>query len=361
MIASVERRNNFDAIRLLAAGLVLYGHAFPLDGAVPPGILGNPVQTVGVKTFFVISGYLITQSWYRDPSLYRYFTRRALRILPGLFVVVAAAALLVGPIYTRLTLREYFSSPVTRDYFGNCALYIHYFLPGVFEHNTYPQAVNGSLWSLPAEVAMYLVVPPLWLLFHRLWRFRLGVLAITIALAAAGLYFARVAPIQPTPIVYGMSVTSFLEVSPYFMAGAVFYLFELRRFFDLQMALVVVTLAACATGGTVALEIVLLVALPYVVLSLALAAPARLHSAGRFGDLSYGVYLYGFPVQQMASATLGKLPPHVNFAICLPVVLAAAFASWHLVEKRALAWKPRARSEAPPEPVVSSEPRAIAK
>src|ERR1700752_3329146 len=90
--ANDKNDKGFDLLRLIGALLVLYGHAFPLAGQPAPGFLGNHIQTVGVKIFFVISGYLITKSWLNDPSLPRFAKKRFLRIFPGLAANVAFVA-----------------------------------------------------------------------------------------------------------------------------------------------------------------------------------------------------------------------------------------------------------------------------
>ena len=101
-------QNNFDAIRMLAALLVIYGHSYPLLGVAGPGWLGSSVQTVGVKIFFCISGFLIAKSWFGDGNVERYLLKRSLRIFPGLFLNVLVVCLIIGPLVTNLSLIEYF-------------------------------------------------------------------------------------------------------------------------------------------------------------------------------------------------------------------------------------------------------------
>src|SRR5262249_31135441 len=144
-----RHQNNFDTLRLIAAFLVVYGHSYPLTGNPQPSFAGNGVATIGVKIFFVISGYLVALSLLRDGNLVRFLIRRSLRILPVLGFVVLLTVAVLGPILTGTTLVGYFKSPLIALYLANIALYINYFLPGMFEHNIYPHAVNGSLWSLP--------------------------------------------------------------------------------------------------------------------------------------------------------------------------------------------------------------------
>jgi len=162
--------NNLDAVRLAAAWLVLYGHAFIFLGLPEPLFLSwLPLGPLGVLIFFTISGYLVSQSWARDPSLPRFLARRALRIFPALAVCTLLSVLVLGPLLTTLPLADYFASPHTVGYLRNIALYIGYYLPGVFEHNRVANAVNGSLWSLPVEFAMYLVIAAVGVLRASRW------------------------------------------------------------------------------------------------------------------------------------------------------------------------------------------------
>lgn len=159
MPRAVPRTNNFDALRLLAATVVVYGHAFPLTKTAQVVILGNSVESLAVKVFFVISGYLISESWLRDPQINRFLIRRALRIFPALIVVVLLSVLVLGPLATTLSIAGYFGNISVLMYLKNIFLYPVYYLPGVFQSNPYPIAVNGSLWSLPVEFSMYLLTP----------------------------------------------------------------------------------------------------------------------------------------------------------------------------------------------------------
>jgi peptidoglycan/LPS O-acetylase OafA/YrhL len=154
-----HRATNFDFLRLLAATFVVYGHSYPLTGRVSPSFCGNGFGSLGVKIFFSISGYMIASSWLHDPHFGRFWLRRALRILPALTVVVLLSVVVLGPLLTNLPLSIYLYSPQTFYYFYNLVLYINYDLPGVFDQNIFPHAVNGNLWSLPAEVFMYATVP----------------------------------------------------------------------------------------------------------------------------------------------------------------------------------------------------------
>jgi len=348
--APLKHKNLFDLLRLIAATMVLCSHAFSLTGRPAPGCLGNALGTLGVKIFFVISGLMITRSWLADPRLWPFATRRALRIMPALILVVLVTTFLMGPVATVLPLSEYFHDHATWFYLRNILLFPVYFLPGVFRDNVYPSAVNGSLWSLPAEVCMYVLTPLV------IWRqpaqARLAIGIVAALFTVCGLYCVRITPLHPVPVVYGTSLVSLLDVAAYFQVGAIFAVFGLERLgrpvFSLLLLLVcgvfVRHVGATNNIGVLA-EILLWLTLPYAVVSV---GSVRLH--GKLArllaqpDISYGMYLYGFPIEQLISAAFhGQISPWGEFALALPLTGLCGALSWVTVEKAALRLKPSRR------------------
>jgi len=336
-----RRKNNFDAIRLLAAIAVIFDHSHAITGHVGFAILGTSIGEIAVKVFFVISGYLIYTSWQVDPSFHRYLIRRALRIFPALIVLCLVTVLIVGPLLTTMAPGRYFSQCETYGYFKNILLYPQYFLPGVFQNNIYPRAVNGSLWTLPIEFAMYLLLPMVSLLVSAA-RTRWAMPALTIAFCALSIYWVRISPPDHDPSFYGTLLLPTLGIAPYFFLGASIRHMKWERFLDPVVAIFAIACVAFfRPHGATLEEVVLYLLLPYVVLATACRPSPWLENAGKYGDMSYGVYIYAFLVQQcVARLSSNSLSATQNALITLPVVLVLAWLSWHLVEKRALALKP---------------------
>ena len=337
-----HRQNNFDFLRLIGAVLVIYGHAYPLTGSVSPGFAGNGIATVGVKIFFVISGYLVALSWLRDGNLARFFFRRCLRIFPALVAVVLLTVVVLGPVLTTQPLSAYFNNPLVTFYLRNIALYINYSLPGVFEHNVYPNAVNGSLWSLPAEFFMYLLTP---ILLARVVNFhKFTFVLITAMFVVLSLLLTHAMPRSSQLVIYATDVWSWLQVAPYFVIGAAVALYRLERLMNIYVAFIgLLALAVFDTNATVK-EAMLMMVLPYACLSFGLGYAPIFEKITRGNDLSYGVFLAGFPVEQIISATLGpQIGPWSECAIALLICLGLAYLSWNLVERPILAWKPGRR------------------
>lgn len=355
MSALPTRVNNFDALRLLAAAAVIFGHAHPLTQSPDVVVLGNSVQALAVKIFFVVSGFLIATSWELDPHVGRYLRKRALRIFPGLAFLLALTVLILGPAATRWQLADYFSNAGTYRYFwSNLLMSPVYALADLFANNPYPSAVNGSLWSLPVEFLMYLVTP-LVLVFSRIGRGKALFVAFTVALAVVSIASLRIGRPPPTQVLYGTGLASVLDVAPYFFIGALYSLTVLRRLLDPAVALFSIGVFALFQPSSAAgSEIVLYLILPLCVLAFGLASTPVLRRAGRFGDFSYGLYLYGFVVQQSLLSIYPTMSARANAGASLVIAFVLAFISWHLVESPALRFKRSSK------PLIENNPRSVA-
>src|SRR5436305_3608524 len=232
-----HRRNNFDALRLIAALSVVFSHSFLIaegSEASEPFIwlTGNQciLGLVGVFVFFVISGYLVTESWCRSPKPGRFALRRFLRIYPGLVVNIALCAFVMGPLITSLPLAAYFHDAELRDFLGK-TLTLNpgpLSLPGVlFADNPVGLHINGSLWTLRYEAMMYLMIVVLGML--RLLR-----LSTCIALTALGI----------AAVYFEKALTPFGDIGEwawflgFFGAGMVLHFLRDRLLFDWRAALV---------------------------------------------------------------------------------------------------------------------------
>jgi peptidoglycan/LPS O-acetylase OafA/YrhL len=343
------RDNNFDALRLIAAACVIFSHCFLIaegSDAHEPLILITGRQSIlglaGVFVFFTISGFLVTQSFEATGSQLRFLAKRALRIFPGLFAALVVAAFALGPLVTTLPLGAYFRRPEIYGYVvGNAILDIGiHELPGVmFVDNPVGLEVNGSLWSLRYEFMMYLMVLGL----GALGLLRLPVL---LGLLALGLACLQVDALD----VLG----TWGWLLAFFAIGMVLYKLRDSRIFDRR-------LAALALAG-LALSVPLRQFIPlfplfggYLAIYLALDRRLPVVPATRFGDLSYGLYIYGWPVTAMVMHAGGGLAWWQLFLLSLPLTLGAAWLSWHFVEEPFLRLKSRRRRETAASSLAAAE------
>ncbi|KRF36531.1 acyltransferase family protein [Nocardioides sp. Soil805] len=334
-----SRDNNFDLLRLFAAWAVLVSHSYSLVGRDQPlHQLGTSLGNLGVLVFFAVSGLLIRRSWEYDPSPRDFWIKRALRLMPALALTAVLTAFVLGPLVSSRSPASYFTSWETWLYPFKLVLMVPFGaqLPGVFDDTVYAGAVNGSLWSLPVEVFAYLMVFVLGLagLLARRW--------VVVAVAVASLVWAA----------WWASTMSEAVGSAYvlsaFAVGAAAYTYRDRVVLSTPVALALVLLCTATGFGPTPVRIVTwTVSAVYLSYWFAYAVPPFGRAMTRFGDASYGVYIWAFPIQQTVVHLVGTdTRPWVVTGIATPVVWLLAIASWRFVERPALRHKPRPRTPA---------------
>ena len=330
------RNNNFHLLRLIAASAVLYSHSFPLTSGnkhTEPlrAAWGCTFGSIAVDLFFLISGMLVTMSLVRRSSAVDFAKARFFRIWPGLTVAVVLTVLVLGPLFTTAPLSTYFTAKDTARYVAlNLLLFkgIAYVLPGVFTTNPWPLAINGSLWTLPSEVRCYAALLALWVLLRLLKQsgsLRWAIACAWIALLACVAWSLRTLTIEDAPARLWLM----------FCSGAMLYVFRDRIVLSWAALLGVVVVVALAAGHGMVFGVAYCLALPYAMLCLAYLPSGPILQYNRLGDYSYGVYIYAYPVQQSLMHLWPTLGPIALFGAAMPVTLALAVASWHVIEKPA--------------------------
>ena len=332
-------RNAFDAIRLGAALLVLVSHAWVLTGRADAEpfapLLGHVTDGGGlaVGVFFVLSGFLIARSAQVHP--WRDYVRaRALRIYPAFAVVIVLQAFVLGPLVTRLPTAPYLTDPATWAGFARALMFSPPAgLPGVFTGVPAAGQVNGSLWTLRIEALCYAGVLALsWLGLLRPGRVWAPLLAGWGLLALVLLARAGVAPAALGALRAGAVVACVLN----FLMGAAAWCWRDRLPLRGWLAAALVA-AFLLARGTAAGPAAMHLALPYAVLWLGLGP---LGGLALRRDISYGIYLSAFPVQQIVVSVLGPAAgPWPVIAIAAPVAIGYGALSRWLVERPALRFK----------------------
>ena len=300
--------------------------------------------------FFVISGFLVTASWRRDPRLGPFLRKRALRIFPAFILASAVCAFVIGPLGAAS------AAAYWRGFHGlKFALYL-FLLPadvvgpdraGLFAHQPYPGVLDGSFWTLRYEFELYLVVAALGLLGLYRPRARWAVAGLFALLWLV--YAASQAwPVGPDrEIAWVGSPARWLRLGACFLSGMTFCLWRDR----LPLSRLGLGISLAVLGLVARTDTWLAAALPlfgaYVLFWAAFTPSPRLSRFARWGDFSYGLYLFAFPIQQLL---VRELEPHLTparlFLAAFPLTLACAALSWHLVEKPALSFKRAGRPPA---------------
>jgi peptidoglycan/LPS O-acetylase OafA/YrhL len=328
------RRDNFLLLRIVAAAMVIYGHSFPLsqpDGSNEFFLAhGWRIYSgdIAVYMFFVISGFMVSGSFLARSSLSTYLTARLLRIVPGYLAVLVLSAVLIGPLFTSLPLADYFRNPDTWFYITKNLRFssdMAWTLPGVFETHRMT-AVNGSLWTLPAEMRMYMLVAAMGV-FGMLANRRLGTVVI------AGLFLAAVFNPQLLPV-----HTDWVKLGGLFCLGILAQLHKERIQIRHDVMLVLAGLTYISYN-TSSFSVLLALSIGYFCFWFAYRTPlARIE---RFGDPSYGTYLWGWPVEQVVVAMYPQVTPAINCVVGVMVAVGLGYLSWHAIERPSLALKDR--------------------
>ena len=328
--------NNFDFLRIYFTFVVFIAHLVGL-----PGIQGLDFffyffpKDVAVPSFFIISGFLITSSYVRANSLKEYFIKRARRVLPAYIFVISLSGVFLSLI-SQYSIFEYFKNIGLYRYLAANLTFLNFIepcLPGVFTKNNSLCAVNGSLWTLKIEVAFYLTIPILVFITKRInkkYVLFIAMYGMSILYRNGLQYLSNRENIELFNIL-SRQLPGFFS---YFISGvACYYYYDL--FLQHKRKLFMLGILLFMFEYVMSWEILTPFALSLIVLTIAFSFK-KLNNFGKFGDFSYGVYIFHFPIIQLA-IHLGffdnRQNPYIVFCCIIFIVSCMGFLSWHLLEK----------------------------
>ena len=322
----------FDGLRLFGAVAVVFSHAFLVargsDDTEPFVRLlgeGNLLGLYGVYTFFIISGFLLTRSLRSRPDAITYSVNRTLRILPGFLFCVFLTVAAIGPVFTVLPLNDYVSSPQTTEYVTKSLNTLNdAYLPGLYVAKGLEvhMVTNGSLWSLHYEALSYVFLLLLWTMAPSS-----GTAAIVSVVLSAMTW---------TFPVFDDTISSISYTLPYFSGGILMQWLHER--FGTSAAGAIASLVLFIVSCFVGLQTYAYAIFgAYLIVFFGERPNFGSAIARKFGDCSYGIYLYGWPAEQMVRRLTLTTNPWLLFVMALPVAAVLAWISFHLVEKRAMA------------------------
>lgn len=321
-----SRNNNFTLLRLIFAWAVLAGHSFPItaQGSDPISMLLLPYTWIGeiaVSGFFAISGYLVTAS-FMQRSIPAFIASRAFRLYPAVIVYSLIAILVIGPLNSKASLETYFQANPWINLHNATLWRWTYNLPYVFTDNPLAGSTNGATWTLPAELRCYLLV----LIAGFFGVFDSRIRANIFLLIMLVLVYTNYAAIP----LFGASA-NFSSPLSFFLVGALIWIN--RQLLPLSwIVAVAATIAIPVSIKSGIYHYVYPPCLSYIIFMLVYRTPYL--DIDRFGDISYGVYIYSWPIQQIVWQP--EQNAYVNVLLATAVVFPLAYASWRLVEKPAL-------------------------
>lgn len=331
--------NNFDVLRFLFASLVVFSHSYPLGEGHE---LREPLRkltgqtTLGglsVHCFFIISGFLIAASWERRKTVGQFLKKRVLRIYPGFIIANAVGVFLVAPMAADSAIGNALVS--LQQFAWDCMRLQGTQLSDTLFSQNHLHAVNGSIWSIAYEFWCYIGVIILGLmpLFHR----RSFVLGLFVASLAVAFIF-------PTYHLewFGGGILGKIFGYPFFwalllpnyLAGVVAWRYRDKLVVSDRVAMMSAIALAVSIPVANSWSVMFPVCGAYLVLWAAFHPLFRLHGFSKYGDFSYGMYLYAFPIQQLlVMHNSGSMNPYALFALAWPLSILAGMLSWYVVER----------------------------
>lgn len=330
--AFVPSANSLNAIRLVLAILVVVSHSWPVTGNGPDPLIGS--QDVGdwaVGGFFAISGYLITASRDTTPGFLIYLWKRFLRIYPAFICALVVVAFVAAPLSTLFTSSFWNASDSVLYVLRNAFLLIRQPAIGTtLSDAPIADSWNNPLWTLAYESACYILVGLVFSFIPRQYRVAAVIAAGT--LCTLGVALATFVDL-PVPVV----VAKGFHLGAYFAAGALLYIGRatvvVNRTFFIISALILTVAVLLRVDA-------ILAPLPFAFALMYAGAKLPLRSIGSRNDISYGMYIYAFPIQQfLYLAWPYDVDPLVFALASVLLTVPLAWVSYRLVEKPALRYK----------------------
>lgn len=343
------RYNNLNFIRTLLAISVLYSHCYVIfygteHEVEPLMILSNDqlgIGTLAVNFFFLISGFLILMSWQNKPDFISFLKRRIARIFPGFIVASLLCLFLFAPLGTGDFYKPlgywklYFQSIDWKLISLNILQLIEPQPPWTLKNAPISNSINAPMWTIRYEFICYLIVPLLGLL--RITKIKYLILLMFLLIFGTFVYqtYAEVWFWDWKTDIPGIGQpNNYIRFGTYFLGGMSVYLFRENLIRSRWFLLVSVIVIVNSVFYFDSLVITLPIFGSYILFHLAFARSYSLSSFSQWGDFSYGVYLFAWPIQQLVVLYFEQyLDIALMFILSLGATLVLAYFSWHYVEK----------------------------
>lgn len=337
--ANLTYKNNFDFLRFLLAFSVVMAHFCGLSGNKQFWIISSGMAVSG---FFIISGFLITWSYINNSNLKTYVKKRLGRIAPAYYFIIIICACFLFFASVSSFHDYFFSTHFLKYLIANFSFlnFIEPKLPGVFEQNVLP-AVNGALWSIKVEIALYVCVPLYCLLMKKVNKGLLciGIYLISVIVSGYLSYMEN----KTGNSLYASLGRQFISQLMYFISGAVILLYfdvfqKYIKVLFFPALLIVSSRYIALPDGFLKTCFECLFPIAFALLLIGVAFNFKyLNNFGKYGDFSYGIYLFHFPIIQLLVNY--KVHEWSFFGSLLLVIILTgglAFFSWNFIEKPAL-------------------------
>ena len=329
---------------MIAAIAVIISHSFALalgdkNLGVVKDLLGISLGTIAVDIFFITSGLLVTRSLLVRTDIKFFIVSRILRIFPALIICVLFCVIL-GAYLSSFSLPDYLEDPELLNFiFYNSTIILTDYqeLPGVFYDAPLDRSVNGSLWTLPWELRMYMVLIGIGVLAYLLRKIKISfplaqVIIVFIAISSTALYFYFHFNDNFHWFYY-----KFFRFSSAFFIGGSLYVLRKYIFLNINWLIIAFTLMIFALYiSKTIFFIAYIFIMPYIVLCAAYLPTGKILKYNKLGDFSYGTYIYAWPIQQTLAITILSITPYEMMFMAFLITLLLAILSWYIIEKPAM-------------------------
>lgn len=324
-----NHKNNFNFLRLSGALLVIFSHSFDITGKediepVKNLLRGQTAASgIGLTIFFFISGYFITKSAYVTKNALQFIQKRFFRIYPALLLTVLLTVFVIGPIFTRFTLSQYFTTTDTWKYlYTATGIRIRHVLPGVFtEQSFFINGVNASLWTISLEIMLYISI----IFFYILHISKRGMALI------AGSVIIICTVLTSANIITDFFYIKYINLSGIFFLGSFFYSSSLNKKQELLLLLLTITIYILLLSFEMNAGFLFFLIIGIVTYFLGNSNTLKIYLNN---DISYGTYLFAFPIQQAIFRMTNFNTSIILLLIfSLSIIIPAAFLSWLFIEK----------------------------
>ena len=317
------RSNNLNLVKFIAALFVIISHAYPLcKGAEYNDILSDLSRnsiafgSLAVAIFFMSSGFFVTKSLLKNKNSKKYLHNRFIRIFPPLWFTLVVCIVVCALLFSSYSLIDFF---VSADFFKYCLNFILipvHNLPGVFTNNIYPGVINGPLWTLPIEFLCYIV-----LLNKKSYKY----IALLVILVFIGINFI--------PLHIFTSIKGYIQPCFLFFWGSFYWIYRdeitMKNVYFVLSTIIFILLIGLGYG-----QIGSFLFIPYLTLYISFCLPQCNARFASLGNLSYDIYLCGWPIQQMVISVFGgSMTVGLNILISIPLSIVVGYITYMLIEK----------------------------